>query len=144
MAADRQFGLVALGYSNGLIKITKSQAAVALSPGCQREVDIVNAHPCEVAQLCFWVGQTQEQGTLLSIDAQNLIKQWDLSGNQPVCVKSSQLREQDAFCSCLASPTFLSSDSANHDHAFIGMTSGDLHFYSFKERRLLRHCVRRE
>lgn len=115
-----------------------------LASGCQRETEIVEAHECEVVQVCFWQTSSYEVGTLLSIDSRNLMKQWDLTGPTPSCIKSTQLKETEAFCSCLTTPGFLSSDPANHDHAFIGMSSGDLYFYALRERVVLKHCVKRE
>ena len=110
-------------------------------PGEFRETEIMGAHQSEVIQLCFWPGR----GQLLSIDSENNLYQWDLSSSTPFIVKKEQIPEDHelGYASCLTTLGFTSSDAENNGHAFIGMSTGNLYFYSLEKQILLKHSVKR-
>ena len=100
-------------------------------PGEFRETEILNAHTYEVIQLCFWPGK----GQLLSIDSENILQHWDLTNGTPISVKKQQIPEDHllGYTSCLTTLNFMSSDPENNQHAYIGMTTGNLYFYSLEK-----------
>ena len=49
LAVDKFLNIIALGYSNGMIKIMKyTNDEIATNPDQQWEIDIPEAHVCEV------------------------------------------------------------------------------------------------
>ena len=82
---------------------------------------------------------------MLAIDALYTLSHWDVSTLVPRALKRVRIPEDPnhGYASCLTTLGFQSSDPLNMEHAFIGTTTGNLHFYSLRDKAVLAHHVKR-